>query len=156
MATTPITSNDLIDDIRGDLLKQGISLISGNLDIPPILHLTGESVKPAILPNGPTYLECPDFHATWCNDVEEGHLAPCEGEWHVPHLIPATYHEVPIKRLTMAMGANGDVFVEIAWNDFKYANAEMYPEYAESIANALNDLIMRVLATIRHNRLMHA
>ncbi len=161
---------DLVRAIRGELLKQGVTVIPANLDIPLFLDIDGDSVKPAILPNDTQYGLNPEYHAIWCKSADDGHITPCEGEWDIAAIsgvdgnrdlrdITGNLDICLIRSVTVAEGADGEVYVEIAWNPFKYAeygtNRPDGDETDTVTRNALTYAIARVLATIRHNRAQH-
>lgn len=157
---------DLVHAVRGELLKQGLCHFPANVDIPLFLDVDGDSVKPAILPTPTQYGLTFPFHATWCMSDDDGHITPCEGKWDIKAIagvadnrglrdISSMLDMCDISHLTLAEGADGDVYIEIAWNDYKYTEYGKNPESDEAARAALTYAIARALATIRHNRAQH-
>lgn len=142
-------SNLLVDDMRRELRDQGITVIWPDTDIPAFVDIDGDLVKSAILP---LFGATSEFCAIWCNETEDTHFTPCEGEWDFAGIAGIDEY-CPIKSLTIAQGADGSVAVEIAWKDYEYTKLDMYREQVE---DGLGRAIGRVLATIRHNREQHA
>lgn len=163
-------SNLLIDDIRRELLNGGISVIWPDSDIPLILDVDGESVKPAILPAPTQYGLNPDFHAIWCMSDDDTHYGPCEGKWDILAVagiadnrrmrdITAKHDMCGIDTLTVAQAADGSTRVEIIWNWNNVATDAYFaddPIAVEATHTVLTHAIARVLASIRFNRLQHA
>lgn len=157
---------DLIHAVRGELLKQGLCHFPANVDIPLFLDVDGESVKPAILHAPTQYGLNPEFHAIWCMSNDDGHIEPCEGNWDIKGItgpwdmrgmrdISSMHDMCDIRSLTVADGSDGDVYIEITWNDWKYTEYGKNPEADIAARTALTYAIARVLATIRHNREQH-
>lgn len=147
--------NNLIADTVDNLAKYGIAVIPGNSDIEMFLPINGDSVKPAILRGSGNLDLDADFHATWCNADDDGHITPCEGKWDIEYICGLSDKdgERLIESLTIAQGPDGDVLVEIAWNDLMYTKRVEYGDY---VTYALNEGVGRVLATIAWNRAQHA
>lgn len=140
-----IMLNNVIADTHRLLLTQGIAVIHGDTDLSTMLPNSGWGRIPDILPvPAETSLYC----AIWCNETEDTHFTPCEGEWDFATIADIDEY-CPIKSLTIANGVEGDVLVEIAWKDYMYTKLDIYRAQVE---DGLNRAIGRVLATIALNR----